>query len=74
MNESDLILDPEVRERLEQVLGIEVPDPNSLEFQSLLEELQENQPDLFEDNKLVKSPAARVFTRSSPALSFAALL
>jgi hypothetical protein len=49
MNESDLILDPEVRERLEQVLGIEVPDPNSLEFQSLLEELQENQPDLFEE-------------------------
>jgi hypothetical protein len=49
MNESDLLLDPEVRERLEQVLGIEVPDPNSLEFQSLLEELQENQPELFEE-------------------------
>lgn len=49
MNESDLILDPEVKARLEQVLGIEVPDPNSLEFQSLLEELQENQPELFEE-------------------------
>jgi hypothetical protein len=49
MNESDLILDPEVKARLEQALGIEVPDPNSLEFQSLLEELQENQPDLFEE-------------------------
>ncbi len=49
MNESDLLLDPEVRERLEQALGIEVPDPNSPEFQSLLEELQENQPDLFEE-------------------------
>jgi hypothetical protein len=49
MNESDLILDPEVRSRLEQALGIKVPDPNSLEFQELLEHLQENQPELFEE-------------------------
>lgn len=49
MNESDLLLDPEVKSRLEQALGIEVPDPNSLEFQELLEHLQEEQPELFEE-------------------------
>ncbi|MGL4608830.1 MAG: hypothetical protein ACRCYY_03965 [Trueperaceae bacterium] len=49
MNESDLILDPDIKLKLEQALGLEIPDPNSLEFQELLEELQENQPELFEE-------------------------
>jgi hypothetical protein len=79
MNESDLILDQEVKERLEQVLGIEVPDPNSLEFQSLLEELQENQPELFEEvmrglTVNVEFPAEQQASKVARRESFYALM
>lgn len=79
MNESDLILDPEVKQRLEQVLGIEVPDPNSLEFQTLLEELQETQPDLFEEvmrglTVNVEFPAEQQASKVARRESFSALV
>jgi hypothetical protein len=48
MNDSDLILNPDVKHHLEQTLGIVIPDPNSAEFQTLLEDLQKCQPELFE--------------------------
>jgi hypothetical protein len=79
MNESDLMLDAAVRERLEQALGIEVPDPNSLEFQSLLEELQENQPELFEEvmrglTVNVEFPAEEQANKAARRESFYALV
>ena len=49
MKKSDLRLDKEVRTRLEQELGRDVPGPNSPEFQSFLEELQLERPDLFDE-------------------------
>jgi hypothetical protein len=49
MNESTLILDPNIKAKVEAALGAEIPDPNSLEFQSFLEDLQSNRPDLFEE-------------------------
>jgi hypothetical protein len=48
MNDSDLVLHPDVKHHLEQALGIDIPDPNSLEFQTLLENLHKCQPELFE--------------------------
>jgi hypothetical protein len=79
MNESDLILDPEVRSRLEQALGIEVPDPNSLEFQELLEELQENHPEMFEEvmrnlTVNVSFPAEQQANKAARRESFYALV
>ena len=49
MKNSDLRLDDDVRTLLEQELGATVPNPNSPEFQSFLEELQVERPDLFDE-------------------------
>jgi hypothetical protein len=48
MNESNFSLEPLVKAKLEQALGKTIPDPNSLEFQDLLEDLLLNNPALFE--------------------------
>lgn len=49
MNENTLVLDPNVKAKVEAELGESIPDPNGLEFQSFLEDLQSNHPDLFEE-------------------------
>lgn len=49
MKNSDLKLDVEVKSLLEQELARDIPDPNSPDFQSFLEELQAERPDLFDD-------------------------
>ena len=49
MKNGDLKLEADVRELLEQELNRDVPDPNSAEFQSFLEELQAERPDLFDE-------------------------
>jgi hypothetical protein len=49
VNESNFSLEPLVKAQLEQALGKNIPDPNSPEFQDLLEDLLLNNPALFED-------------------------
>jgi hypothetical protein len=48
MNESNLTLEPEFKKQLEQTLGKTIPDGNSLEFQTWLEELLHTDMELFE--------------------------
>ena len=49
MTNSDLKLGDDVRALLESELGSEVPNPNSAEFQSFLEDIQASRPDLFDE-------------------------
>ena len=49
MKNSDLRLDDDVRALLEQELDTPVPDPNSPDFQSFLEDIQVERPDLFDE-------------------------
>lgn len=48
MNESNLTLEPEVKQQLEQTLGKKIPDTNSSEFQTFLEDLLHTDMTLFE--------------------------
>jgi hypothetical protein len=79
MNDSDLFLDPDIKRRLEQTLGIDIPDPNTSDFQTLLEDLQENQPELFEDvmrglSVNVTFPAEQQAQRAAQRETFSELL